>query len=102
MPGLFALVYPITLARSPKWEAEYFGTVRVIPPGNISSLSDDALFAHVHALGVEAIRNLDPEMARMIVKPNGKPEAQPFDEAAQDSPPAFEKNGWRVFIEWQA
>ena len=97
-----ALVFPITLARSTKWEAEYSGTVRVIPPGNIASLSDDVAFAHGYSLGVEAIRHLDPEVARMIVKPNGKPEALPFDQATHDSPPAFEKDGWRVFIEWEA
>ncbi len=97
-----ALVFPITLARSAKWEAEYSGTVRVIPPGNIASLSDDVAFAHGYSLGVEAIRHLDPEVARMIVKPNGKPEALPFDQNSHTSPPAFEKDGWRVFIEWEA
>jgi hypothetical protein len=97
-----ALVYSITLARSAKWEAEHSGTLRVIPPGNIASLSDDLVFAHGYSLGVEAIRHLDPEVGRMIVEPNGKPVRRPFDQATHDSPPAFEKDGWQVFIEWEA
>lgn len=36
----------------------------------------------------------------MIIIPFGEPGILPFDERARESDPAFEQDGWKVFIDW--
>ena len=98
-PDRPAWVCRFTLARSLKREPEYLPTLHVVPPRS-SFLQITEVLQHALSLGMEAIRDLDPEIGEMIITPFGETEILQFDDRAGERVPAFEQDGWKVFIDW--
>jgi hypothetical protein len=98
--GKFAFVYRVALARNAKTEAEYFATIHVIPSSTKAfGPADVQLSAYGYGLGIQAIRDMDPEMDRMTITALGEPGFAMIPES-HASVPALRKNGWQVFIDW--
>lgn len=101
-PVHHAFAYKVALARNPKTEAEYFPTLIVIPPaGDPAAAPTPEMVAHGFSLGVDAIRNLDPETERYVVTPIGTHQQRCVDVGKHNAVPELERDGWRVFIDWE-
>lgn len=102
VPHPLVFTYRLAVARSPKVEPEFFPTlVAIHTAGGLSSGSIPGMAERGFSLGVEAMRNLDPETEGYIVTRIGDYEADDKSDRWDGITPAMVKHGWRILIIWE-
>ncbi|WAC19058.1 hypothetical protein OVA24_17665 [Luteolibacter sp. SL250] len=97
-----AIRYEAIVVLKGKTEPSAIPSILVIRPDDLSPERPEAeLLTHGFDLGVEAIRLLDRDSEYQSITPVGIPEPMDLDGSYEDFDPDLEKDGWRVFIEWE-
>jgi len=100
-PRHLVFTYKLAVARGPKMEAEFFPTLTAIhTAGGLPSGGGPGLAEQGFALGVEALKNLDPETARYTVTRIGNHETPDTAGDWHGRIPVMERHGWRIYLDW--